>query len=115
MSHALPAAALSCSRGQMFEEMPQGLIRYLTFYLHKLTHYVPAFRRFMVECVRRAEYDGHLNNEFWVAPSDLLLDAQLRKPPVLQQYTEFSWDGYGVDEGEALYDYFATHCSIACM
>jgi hypothetical protein len=115
MRTTLPAAALSCSRGQVFEEMRQGLIQYLTYYLHKLTPGLLPFRQFVVKCVQRAELESHLKDEFWVEFSNLLPNAQLRKPPVLRQYMDFSWDGCRVDEGEALCDYFTTHCSIARM
>jgi hypothetical protein len=110
----LPAAKLSCARGEVFREKRRHLIQYLLYYLHKLMPGGNPFHKGLIGCIRDAEEKGHLNDGFWTALSNLLPECSLQKPPMLRKYADLSWDGCEDGLGQSLHEHFASHCSISC-
>ena len=64
-----PAAAISCARGEMFEEMRRHLIQYLTCYLLKL---FPGFRGALLNYLQVVEHKKRLGEVFWGTLSELM-------------------------------------------
>jgi hypothetical protein len=110
----LPAAKLVCARGEVFKEMRQHLIQYLLYYLHKLMPGTHRSHKPLIDCIRDAESEGHLDNAFWTALSRLLPGCSVQKPPMLRKYADLSWDEPEDESGQALHEHFASHCSISC-
>jgi hypothetical protein len=107
----VPAAPIACARGLVFEEMRYHLIQFLSSNLQKL---LPASHSLRVDRVQNAANRGHLGVEFWASLSNFLPFFPLQKPPMLRKYVDLHWDECGVEEGEALHEYFSSHCSITC-
>jgi hypothetical protein len=114
MRSDIPAAALSCARGNVFEEMRRHLIQYLSCYLRKL---VPGFSGNdspLSSCIQQAKQQGPLREDFWDILSSIMPCIPLQKPPMLRKYQDMSWGACGVEEGKALQEHFSTKCSIEC-
>jgi hypothetical protein len=112
MKGDLPSAGISYAKGAVFDEMRYHLIQFLSYYLQKLVQdRGSAFSDYIQEV---AHY-GALGQIFWDTLAALMPSIRLRKPPTLRSYSGMSWDACGVEEGEALCDYFASNCSIKCQ
>jgi hypothetical protein len=110
----LPAAALVCARGKMFEEMRKHLIQYLSYYLQKLVPDASSSHNILFDCISRAEHQGQLGESFWVTLSNLNPCIPLQLPPMLRNYADMSWKDCDNESGEALHEYFSSRCSISC-
>ncbi len=111
MNGDLPAAALSCARGEKFKEMRRHLIQFLTCYLQKL---IPNCRGSFSMYLQEVEHEPYLGDTFWNYLSQLMPFLSLRKPPMVREYADMSWKECGSEAGEALHEFFSKHCSIAC-
>lgn len=110
----IPAAAISCARGSVFEELRRHLIQYLSCYLRKL---VPGFSGTdspLSGCIPEGKHQGSLREDFWDILSGLMPFIPLRKPPMVRKYQDMSWGACGIEEGQALHEHFSTKCSIEC-
>ncbi|KAF2826802.1 hypothetical protein CC86DRAFT_20837 [Ophiobolus disseminans] len=111
----VPAAAVACPRGTTFEAMRQHLIQYLSCYLHRLTSCLFDGPNPLIWCIERAKRRGHVDQSFWDILSILVPSIPFRKPPVVREYVDLSWEHCGGGDGQALYELFSSQCSISCM
>lgn len=113
MKGELPSAAISYAQGAVFDEMRRHLIQFLTCYLQKL---IPDRGSTISDYIQEVEhYGGALGEVFWDTLAALMPSICLRMPPTLRSYSGMSWHGCGVEEGEALCDFFFSNCSIKCQ
>ncbi|OAL46338.1 hypothetical protein IQ07DRAFT_147077 [Pyrenochaeta sp. DS3sAY3a] len=112
MKGELPSAGISYAQGAVFDEMRYHLIQFLSYYLQKL---VPARGSAFSDYIKEVEHYGSLGQLFWDTLAALMPCLYLRKAPALRSYSGMSWDACGVEEGEALCDYFSSKCSIKCQ
>jgi hypothetical protein len=111
MKEDLPSAAIAYARGEVFHNMREHLMLYLSYYIQKLAP--TDYQKRLVSYMRVSKSRGHMSDEFWAVVSEIGLDEALKKPPVLQRYADLGLEPCGGEESLALHDFFASHCSIS--
>ncbi|KAH7071343.1 hypothetical protein BKA63DRAFT_71114 [Paraphoma chrysanthemicola] len=106
----LPAAAISCARGERFDEMRCHLIQFLSCYIKRLS---PDSLK-ISNCLRGLEHRGHLDETFWITLGKLMPEIPLHGSPIRRKYADMDWVCDEARSGVALHEYFSSRCSISC-
>lgn len=114
MKGKVPAAEVCFVQGQVYEDMHQHLIQYISHYLQKLISGVFGKGCRILACFQEVKCSGYLDEAFWDMLSDLIPSMPLRKPPKLRKYADMSWNTYDIGVGQLYHKMFSSNCTIPC-